>query len=504
VYFKDYPAETEWLPISPTPDGTSGLGFYCLHIVLTNEHNPPFAQTVYVNRQGNCTSSTAAATDARSSSETKPANVVAHRLGSSVSDDESRSYNLYNMFKGACDLLKLSSSCSSLTEDGPWDWSNVSANIDDLTAVDPPPASYNWKAVNPPYVAQDNETNVSGSLAYTFTYSYGESYATATQEGFKVGATYTYEAKIAPNKFSVSTEFNFSNTNTTTTGTTESTSISTSVATQPDGWTYLYGFDGEAETGFHYAGDLTLENTAGEAQPLKTPVTANVGGSPATLQPCVGYLAGTSNVSGSAEDLDAQAIADGYVPSDLNLGPDEREFLEGAPLFNTLDIKPCPGFTDDYRSGFGFDGSGTESALALGGTSPPSGNPWFADLGSVTTCAYFYPNDGELNNSSVGDSPCQKASTGSGAAQHRQVDDLRRLHGHTEVMTNTCELFDRGHQRVVVHRRAPRLEWSTQPGRLRSRQRAAVLVLERSRQGRRDVRRWAGQRHRARQTVRAI
>jgi Ca2+-binding RTX toxin-like protein len=430
VFLKNRPQVTTWFPASPAISGTSGDGLFCV-TTTDSSGSEPYKQTIYVEPKADCSSvATAAAAGAGRSSRavsSVPARVRALSVGSGLSADQGRVYNLLTMFKGACDLLDLSSSCAVIPEDSRWDWASVVADIKDVTAIDPPPTAYDWTQVNPPYVSQDNETNVSGSLGYTFTYSYGSTQSTATTEGFKVGAAYEYKNPVSPNKWTFSAEFNFSATQTETTGTTQSTSISTSVATQPDGWTYLYGFDGEATNGFHYVGDLTLGDTAGAAEPLRTPVPANIGYSPATVQPCVGYLVGTGNVSGSAQDLDAQAIADGYSKDDPNLSLDEREFLGGAPLLNALDVSPCPGFPDDYRSGFGFDGAGTLSALALGGTSN-SGNAWFPELGSITTCAYFYPNDGELSNSVGQDSPC-----GSLSNTRRAPGNLIRVTGRKHV-----------------------------------------------------------------------
>jgi Ca2+-binding RTX toxin-like protein len=419
------PPYNVWYPASPVLSGASGDGLFCMGWSQVSYEGAPYDLQLTVDPAQECpaTASDAADVGARAVEPSNDARATVAQSSAGV-------FNLLPMLQGACELtLTTTTYCSNINNNANWNLENVSSDVTSFEADDPPPTTYAWGQVDPPYLEQDNGTNTSGTLNYTFNYSEGATESSTTTTGYEIGDSVTFGSSASPINDKVSADYNFSSASTQQTGTTSQTSVSSSIATQPGGTTYLYGFQGTGTQEFNYTANLTFGDQTGNAEPLTTVAPGVLGYSPATAHPCIGYMIGGSGVSGSVMQMAAQAEANGDSAEDPNFDAYEQAFLSGMAGYNSSS-SACPGFPSGFSSGAGFDGSGSMNASALGGTGVAD-TSWYPDLGSIVTCAYFNVVDTDPSNP---DTPCTTPSdtSASDATAHRQVPGNVIMASHYE------------------------------------------------------------------------
>jgi Ca2+-binding RTX toxin-like protein len=408
VYPYNSPGTDQWTPASPTLSGSTGSGMFCLSWTQSYYTGSPYDLKLYIEDEQDCPSTS----DGPPSSSYKAQAASAAPTASAAQSTTGGVFNLLPMLQGGCDLFDLSSYCSNISDDSYWTLTNIDTDIIDFEATDAPPTTYAWGALDPPYQEQDNTTNETGTLNYTFDYTEGEDDTSTTTNGYAIGDTITYGSKSGPVNDQVDATYDFSSSDSQETNTQSETSVSSSITTQRDATTYLYGFQGTGTQEFNYTANLTFGDQSGNSESFITPATAILGYSPGSTHPCIGYLVGDSSVSGSAMQMYAQAESLGYQSTDPNFNAYEQAFLSGGAGFNVAS-SDCPGFSSDFPSGAGFDGSGSMDASVLGGTGVTN-TAWYPDLGSIVTCAYTDTPDTDPSNP---DTPCSDSTTSSYRAQ---------------------------------------------------------------------------------------
>ncbi len=364
---------------------------------------------VEIKGAGECAGKAAAgARGTLSTSDPDPS--TAGRVGR-AGDGQQVVYDVFSLGRAACTLLNPGqpwhpSSCDSVADASQWVLRNVTTDVKSVQPLGDPQVVRSWKPLG--NFQQFNNTNERGLLDYTLTWTQGQMKSTATQFGWKLGQKISIKKTVSflvggevSGEFSA--EQNWSDTTTTTTSDQKTEAISSSIATQPKGTTYLYGFQSQGNLGFNYNADVTA-GVANTAQPIKTPMTRPLGMSAARNHPCIGYLAGSAD-PGSLIGLGRLAASRGISPDSVDLTDDQRTFLRSVPGFKVSDGDRCPGFPGGYPAQMSFKGTASISGSAGG----PAKVSWDPKLGEVKTCAFFKPAGGPpsgAKRAAAGPDPC--------------------------------------------------------------------------------------------------
>ena len=219
---------------------------------------------------------------------------------------------------------------------------------------------------------------------------------TTTQKGGEVGVSFGFEQSgkveiplLAEGglKFSqqVNSKASFSTTKAEQTSSGETRTVSISVGAQPGFRTRLDVFTNKREANYSYAADLDF-GKGGTVQSVSTPANLALGQSPATRQPCLGYVVGDANVYGSIMQIGNGLLGAGFSPTEPTLSPERRAFLRSIPNFRTQP-GDCPGFPAGFAAGAGFKGTGVGTYRSIGFDAKG------AESQTYTGCVYRTPLD---------------------------------------------------------------------------------------------------------------
>jgi hypothetical protein len=235
----------------------------------------------------------------------------------------------------------------------------------------------------------------SGQLSVSESVGLSESNTVTTQRGGKIGAKLGFKqsakAKIpffgeGGVEFSqeVSGEYNWGRTEASTVSQTKQKTVSISNTAQPGFTTRLEVFTARRNANYIYEADLEFGDPDGKPQNVTTPANVALGQSPATRQPCLGYVVGSKEVRNSLVYIGEALLRAGYRPDDSSLPPEKRAFLESVPFYQG-GAKPCAGFPAGYSSSAKFKGTGVGTYANLG--YDLSGNP----VTKMVGCVYVEP-----------------------------------------------------------------------------------------------------------------
>lgn len=152
------PPTDVWFPASPVLSGSTGDGIYCLSWSQSYYTGAPYNPVLTIDPEQDCPTTSNGPPSTGASDQAGTASAAAAAAGASADRNHVRAttaqvsgvYNLLPMLQGACELFNSTTTyCSDINDDANWNLQNVTSDVTDFEATDPPPTSYEWAPLNP-------------------------------------------------------------------------------------------------------------------------------------------------------------------------------------------------------------------------------------------------------------------------------------------------------------------------------------------------------------------
>jgi len=299
-------------------------------------------------------------------------------------------------------------------------------------------------------------TSGEGNLSIDKTVRRRTETATTTTHGASAGIELEFEETssfglkgIAEGGFTarqkVTAGYNYSNAQAKTTADETEIRVAINAAAKPGYETTLDVFTTRVSANYEYAADLTF-GKAGTVTPVVTPATQALNMSPATRQPCLGYIVGDATVRNSIMNIGKAQTDAGNKDTEPTLAPERRAFLRAVPFFKTAKAE-CPGFPSGFASEAAFKGTGVGTYDNLG--YDEDGRPRSAMVG----CVYQRPIQSGSRAASIQpptyraqatapDSPCQTIPGGTGTVETGETTRRRPAEGSGRSVSSPGVLIE--------------------------------------------------------------